>query len=63
MITLGAIVTTAWVVLFLFIVFCIAGIHWKSAKRQTGVVRRRSLLKAAIIAGLAVAVVLSLAMP
>ncbi|MFZ6695569.1 hypothetical protein ACO0J1_07300 [Stenotrophomonas acidaminiphila] len=63
MITFGAIVTTAWVVLFLFIVFCIAGIHWKSAKRQTGVVRRHSLLKAAIIAGLAVAVVLSLAMP
>lgn len=63
MIAFGAIVTTAWVVLFLFIVFCIAGIHWKSAKRQTGVARRRSLLKAAIIAGLAVAVVLSLAMP
>ncbi len=63
MITFGAIITTAWVVLFLFIVLCIAGIHWKSAKRQTGVSRRRSLLKAAIIAGLAVAVVLSLAMP
>lgn len=63
MITFGAIVTTAWVVLFLFIVFCIAGIHWKSAKRQTGAARSRSLLKAAIIAGLAIAVVLSLAMP
>ena len=63
MITLGAIVTTAWVVLFLFIVLCIAGIHWKSAKRQTGVARRRSLLKAAIMAGLAVAVVVTLALP
>ena len=63
MITFGAIVTTAWVVLFLFIVFCIAGIHWGSAKRQAGNARRRSLLKAVIIAGLAVAVVLSLALP
>ncbi|AWB77651.1 hypothetical protein I5V32_03245 [Stenotrophomonas maltophilia] len=63
MITLGAVLTTAWVVQFLFIVFCIAGIHWMSAKRQTGTARRGSLLKAAIIAGLAVAVVLSLALP
>lgn len=30
MITFGAIVTTAWVVLFLFIVFCIAGIHCRA---------------------------------
>jgi len=63
MITFGAIVTTAWVVLFLFIVFCIAGIHWQSARRQTGVARRRSLLKAAIVAGLALAIVLTLALP
>lgn len=63
MITFGAIVTTAWVVLFLLIVFCIAGIHWKSAKRQSGQARRQSLLKAAIITGLAVAFVLSLALP
>lgn len=63
MITFGVIVTTAWVVLFLIIVFCVAGILWKSAKRQTCVARRRSLLKAAIIAGLVVAAVLSLALP
>lgn len=62
MITFGSILTTAWVLLFLFIVFCIAGMHWKSAKRQVGVARRRSLLQAAITAGLAVAVVLSLAL-
>lgn len=63
MIIFGAIVTTVWVVLFLFIVFCIAGIHWVRAKHEKGQARRRSLLRAGIIAGLAVAVVLTLATP
>ncbi len=63
MITLGAIVTTALVILFLALVFGIAGIQWVSAKHKQGVERRRYLLRAGILGGLAVAVVLSLAWP
>ena len=45
------------------LVFGIAGIQWVSAKHKRGKERRRYLLRAGILGGLAVAVVLSLAWP
>jgi len=63
MITFGSIVATAITVLFLGQAFAFAGLFWMQSKRLEGAARRRSLLIAVLIAGWAVAVVLSLALP